>query len=69
MTNVFATTHNIDIRFDLKGSRIGRSVLKGKVKDKEIFRNGDMALKDLDFEKFDEKVNVGKKWEIILEQF
>ena len=69
MTNVFATTHNIDIRFDLKGSRIGRSVLKGKAIDKEIFRNGDMALKDLDFEKFDEKVNIGKKREIILEQF
>ena len=69
MTNVFATSHNIDIRFDLKGSTIGRRVLTGKVKDKEIFKNGDMALKDLDFEKFDEKINVGKKREIILEQF
>ena len=69
MTNVFATKHNIDIRFDLKGSTIGRSVLTGKAKDKEIFRNGDMALKDLDFEKFDEKINVGKKRDIILEQF
>ena len=69
MTNVFATSHNIDIRFDLKGSRIGRKVLTGTLKDQEIFRNGDMALKDLDFDEMNEKVNVGEKRKIILEQF
>ena len=69
MTNVFSTTHNIDIRFDLKGSKIGRKVLTGTLKDKQFFRNGDMALKDLDFDEFGEKVNVGEKREVILEQF
>lgn len=71
MTNVFATTHSIDIRFDLKGSKIGRKVLKGKIIDikQEISKNGDRALKDLDFDRFGEKVYVGEKRDIILTQF
>ena len=68
MTNVFATSLHIDLRFDLKGSTIGRNVLTGTVSDAEIFKNGDMALKDLDFNKMDEKVDVGTKREIILKQ-
>ena len=68
MANVFFTTRNIDVRFDLKGSKIGRQVIKDQNAHK--FYNGDMALKDLDFEKYGEKVYVGdKKREIILEQF
>ena len=72
MANVFATTNNIDIRFDLKGSRIGRTVIKDKKKETQLFQlfqNGDMALKDLDFDKFGEKVYVGDKRNIILQQF
>ena len=68
MTNVFATSLHIDLRFDLKGSTIGRNVLTGTVSDAEIFKNGDMALKDLDFNKMNEKVDVGTKREIILKQ-
>ena len=70
MANVFSTSRNIDIRFDLKGSKIGRQVIKDNDKNSQMFLNGDMALKDLDFDKFGEKVNIGnKKREIILEQF
>ena len=72
MTNVFATTNHIDLRFDLKGSTIGRSVLKGTIADKKIFDSGDMgdmALKDLDFNKLNETINVGVKREQILNQF
>ena len=68
MTNVFATSLHIDLRFDLKGSTIGRNVLTGTVSDSEIFKNGDMALKDLDFNKMDEKVDVGIKRDNILRQ-
>ena len=68
MSNVFATAYRIDLRFDLKGSTIGRKVLKGTVDDSKVFSRGDMALKDLDFNKLNEKVNVGSKREIILAQ-
>ena len=68
MTNVFATANTIDIRFDLKGSKIGRTALKDKTNASQIFQNGDMALKDLDFDKFNERVYVGSKREIILDQ-
>ena len=68
MTNVFATEYHIDLRFDLKGSTIGRRVLTGTQIDSKIFSNGDMALKDLDFNKINERVYVGAKREIILEQ-
>ena len=71
MTNVFATTHSIDLRFDLKGSKIGRKVLPGnKIDIKQISQNGDnRALKDLDFDNFGQKVYVGEKRDIILAQF
>ena len=68
MTNVFATNHHIDLRFDLKGSTIGRKVLKGTQDDKYIFSTGDMALKDLDFNKSDERVYIGSKREVVLNQ-
>ena len=70
MANVFSTSRNIDIRFDLKGSKIGRQVIKDDNENTQMFLNGDMALKDLDFEKFGEKIHIGnRKREIILEQF
>ena len=68
MSNVFATDNHIDLRFDLKGSTIGRSVLKGTEDDKIVFAKGDLALKDLDFNKNDERVYIGEKREIILNQ-
>ena len=68
MTNVFVTSNHIDLRFDLKGSSIGRKVLTGTETNLEAFTNGDMALKDLDFNLLNEKVYVGNKREIILKQ-
>ena len=67
MINVFATSKHIHIRYDLKGSRIGRRVLTGK-RDAEILAKGDLALKDLDLEKRKEKIYVGDKNEILLKQ-
>jgi 1-phosphatidylinositol-4-phosphate 5-kinase len=61
MMNVFATANHIDKRYDLKGSKIGRQVLKGTIEDKKILNQGDLALKDLDFENRKEKVFIGKK--------
>ena len=68
MINVFATSNHIDKRYDLKGSKIGRRVLKGNDDDKKILNSGDMALKDLDFEHKKERILVGKKKDIIIKQ-
>ena len=67
MINVFATSKHIHIRYDLKGSRIGRRVLTGKG-DAEILAKGDLALKDLDLEKRKEKIYIGEKTDILLKQ-
>ena len=67
MINVFATSRHIHIRYDLKGSRIGRRVLTGK-RDTEIMAKGDLALKDLDLEKRKEKMYIGEKNDILLKQ-
>ena len=67
MLNVFATSKHIHIRYDLKGSRVGRRVLTGK-KDAEIMAKGDLALKDLDLEKRKEKMYIGEKNDILLKQ-
>ena len=68
MSNVFATDNHIDLRFDLKGSIIGRKVLTGTIDDSKVFLSGDMALKDLDFNKLNERIDIGSKREIILQQ-
>ena len=67
MINVFATSKHIHIRYDLKGSRVGRRVLTGK-RDAEIMAKGDLALKDLDLEKRKEKMYIGEKSEILQAQ-
>ena len=67
MLNVFATSKQIHIRYDLKGSKIGRRVLTGK-RDREILAKGDLSLKDLDLEKRKEQMYVGEKSEILLNQ-
>jgi 1-phosphatidylinositol-4-phosphate 5-kinase len=51
MQNIFSTNKEIHLRYDLKGSKIGRQVLKGD--DKEKFKGINKlsyALKDLDLE-------------------
>ena len=68
MQNVFSTNRQIHIRFDLKGSKIGRRVLKGTKEDNNILNKGDIALKDLDLETRREKAYLGEKREIFLEQ-
>ena len=68
MMNVFATSNHIDKRYDLKGSKINRKVLKGTLEDQKILDQGDMALKDLDFENKKEKIYIGKKKDIIIAQ-
>ena len=67
MINVFATSKYIHRRYDLKGSKIGRRVLNGK-RDREILARGDLALKDLDFEKRNENIIIGDRKDILLKQ-
>ena len=68
MNNVFSTFKHIDLRFDLKGSTIGRRVLKGTPQDVDILSSGGMALKDLDFNKYVKKIYLGEKRDKILAQ-
>ena len=67
MLNVFSTSKHIHIRYDLKGSKIGRRVLIGK-RDAEILAKEGLALKDLDLEKRKEKMYIGEKKDILLKQ-
>jgi 1-phosphatidylinositol-4-phosphate 5-kinase len=61
MMNVFKTSRYIHIRFDLKGSKIGRKVLSNnKKKNEDILKQGDLALKDLDLEEKNIKTYIGK---------
>lgn len=55
MMNIFRTSNDIHLRFDLKGSRIGREVLNSNSKEKEImelYGKYSYAFKDLDLERF-----------------
>jgi hypothetical protein len=54
MANVFYTQRDIAKRYDLKGSTIGRQVIKkeGQTVDPTV------ALKDIDFVKSGEKINL-----------
>lgn len=54
MSNVFKTTRDIQIRFDLKGSTQGRKTKR--VPGEEIDSN--VALKDLDFIEMGIKINL-----------
>ena len=63
MKNVFNTSRQIHLRFDLKGSKIGRRVLKGIDDNK-----GDIALKDLDLESKNKKILLGEKRDSLIEQ-
>ena len=54
MSNVFKTSKEINIRFDLKGSTEGRKTKKNP--NEEI--DSTVALKDLDFIELGEKIRV-----------
>ena len=54
MANVFNTTRQIHVRYDLKGSKLGRQTRK---KQTDIIEPG-IALKDLDFDNDKMKIDV-----------
>ena len=62
MANVFVTTRNIDVRFDLKGSKLGRRVLKQKeianLNYGNILGKYNYALKDQDFDYFKKEIHI-----------
>ena len=62
MMNVFSTSKQIHLRFDLKGSTLGREVLSQKEKNKysydEILGKYSFSLKDLDFDYFKKKIYI-----------
>ena len=66
--NVFNTSRTIHVRYDLKGSKLGRKVLKGTTEDTKLLNKGDIALKDLDLEERNERVFIGDKREILMTQ-
>ena len=60
MMNVFSTSKQIHVRFDLKGSTLGREVISKKDKKnqsyEEILGKYSFALKDLDFDYFKKNI-------------
>ena len=60
--NVFSTKKKIHLRFDLKGSKLGREVLKQKEKNGLNYNNVlgkyNYALKDLDFDFFKKEIHI-----------
>ena len=54
MANVFNTTMDIKVRYDLKGSKLGRATRK----DPEDQVDPEIALKDLDWESDGAKLSV-----------
>ena len=60
--NVFSTKKKIHLRFDLKGSKLGREVLKPKEKKGLNYNNVlgkyNYALKDLDFDFFKKEIHI-----------
>ena len=62
MMNVFSTSKQIHVRFDLKGSTLGREVLSKQEKNnqtyEEILGKYSFALKDLDFDYFKKNIYI-----------
>ena len=62
MMNVFSTKKKIHLRFDLKGSKLGREVLKPKEKVglnyENVLGKYNYALKDLDFDFFKREIHI-----------
>ena len=67
MDNLFSTDKEINYRYDIKGSTIGRQVLKDGLKynPKEKY---DYAFKDLDLEENHHFFNLGMKKHILFDQ-
>lgn len=51
MQNIFSTDKEIHLRYDLKGSRIGRAVFGPNIKNMANFGKQSYALKDIDLER------------------
>ena len=73
MMNVFSTKKKIHLRFDIKGSKLGREVLKPKEKYglnyENVLGKYNYALKDLDFDFFKKEIHID--WDVrdkIIEQ-
>ena len=71
--NVFSTKKKIHLRFDIKGSKLGREVLKPKEKYglnyENVLGKYNYALKDLDFDFFKKEIHID--WDVrnkIIEQ-
>ena len=58
MDNIFSTSNEIHLRYDLKGSRIGRKVLN--VQELSTNEKYQYALKELDFENYSNFMYLGK---------
>ena len=62
MMNVFSTKKKIQLRFDLKGSKLGRRVLKQKeianLNYGNILGKYNYALKDQDFDYFKKEIHI-----------
>ena len=62
MMNVFSTKKKIHLRFDLKGSKIGREIVKPKEKKgltyDTVLGKYNYALKDLDFDFFKKEIHI-----------
>ena len=68
MMNIFCTSRDIQLRYDLKGSKIGRRVLKQTKEDQKILEMDNYALKDLDLDRIKQKAKIGNKKEPLMEQ-
>lgn len=66
MMNIFCTDRQIHKRYDLKGSKRGRQVIKTPLEEK--IKSGDYALKDKDLDIAGQKANVGNKRERFMKQ-
>lgn len=68
MMNIFCTSRDIQLRYDLKGSKVGRMVLKHTKEDQKILEMDNYALKDLDLDRINQKAKIGAKKIPLMEQ-
>ena len=68
MDNVFGTHREIQIKYDLKGSKTGREVLNKLSEEERKENTYAFALKDLDFDKTKQQVAIGDKKENLISQ-
>lgn len=68
MYNIFSTPRDIHLKYDLKGSEIGREVLPGLSEEEKLKETISFALKDLDLLTHKRIFNVGSRRDDILRQ-